>query len=273
VSASVDNISITDITIQSQVGPVSFIQFVNHTAGELSGEIFGINISGVFMERGAGSAQQYVFYSDGSWTIIDRISMTGCYINSGFAEFFGFPSNMRILAFTFTANQFIRAASLTLSSVVPLTIAMSSQQMTIDNISITSSSAASTLSITGVEIVGNVTVAGLWRGLSIVGGSISGTLTNNATANQIILVPNQITKMTQDLNLGEDIAASTVTIKLNAAAGQVKRIRLQDAGVDRTVIVLTAGGNFAIQSTNAAVTRRCRADGSGRGKQRHEARP
>ena len=122
-----------------------------------------------------------MFYSDGSWPIIQRFSMTGMYINAGTAEFFGFPSTTRILGWSITSNQLLNAATFTLAPASAFSLQMSSQQLSAATISITSPGASSTMSMIGMEIIGDVTVAGAWRGFSIIGGAITGTLTNTAT--------------------------------------------------------------------------------------------
>jgi hypothetical protein len=104
----------------------------------------------------------------------------------------------------------------------------------------------------GVEIVGNVTLAGPWRSLSIVGGSITGTLTNTATGGINILGPNQLNSVTNDFNIGSDTAASQVDLRLNSAAGIVRALHAQSAGVDRMTFGLTAGNNVALTTYDAS---------------------
>jgi hypothetical protein len=122
---------------------------------------------------------------------------------------------------------------------------MAAQQLDA-NVVLTSNGASSTVSMIGVEIVGNVTLAGVWRSLTIAGGTITGTLTNTTTGNVNILVPNQTNSVTSDLNIGHNAAASAVDLRLNAAAGQVRAVHFQSAGVDRLTFGLTAGNNVAL---------------------------
>jgi hypothetical protein len=248
IPSSTNGISITNVTMQCQTGPRAFMQFVNRVPGALANNIYAIDINGMALERGA-SGMDYVFYSDGSWPLIDRMSMTNCYINCGTAEFWGLPPATQILAITLSNNQIIRAASFTLAPASRFSLYMSTEQFDCDNISITSPG-SSIMAIMGVDIVGSFTVAGPWQALSIVGGSVTGTFTNNATGPMSVLIPNQTSKLTQDINIGDSASAVPAVIRLNAAVGTVKTIQFQSAGVNKSVLSVTAGDNLAIQSWN-----------------------
>ena len=242
--AGPNSLFINGVQMQASAGPVSFIQFVNMTPGAVVQNIAAINISGAVFESGS-PATSNVFYSDGTWPIIERISMSGMYINAGFAEFFNFPSTTRLIAAAFGLNALLNAATFTLNAAGSFSLTMAGGQLDAD-VTLTSPSASSTVAMAAVEIVGNVTLAGPWRSLSFVGGSISGTLTNTATGGINILVPNQLNSVTSDLTIGSNTAASQVDFRLNAAAGQVRAIHGQSAGVDRMTFGLTAGNNVAL---------------------------
>jgi hypothetical protein len=222
---------------------------VNRTPGALVTSVTDIGIHDAVMESGS-PAMTGLFYADSSWSSIDRFSMSGMYINAGYAEFWKVPATFTLISGSIVGNHLLNCATFTLEPTAAMSLQMAAQQLDA-NVVLTSNGASSTVSMIGVEIVGNVTLAGVWRSLTIAGGTITGTLTNTTTGNVNILVPNQTNSVTSDLNIGHNAAASAVDLRLNAAAGQVRALHFQSAGVDRLTFGLTAGNNVALTTYDA----------------------
>jgi hypothetical protein len=179
-------------------GPISFIQIVNRTPGALQHGIEAIGIHNLVMEAGR---MDNIFYSDGTWDYLQRFSFTGVYLNAPDAEFWNCGPNMGIFAGALVGNQVMYLKSMTFNQTNPIDLQMSGQQLT-GNVSLTAGHPDSTVSMIGMEIIGNVTLAGSWRGLTVAGGCILGTLTNTATGNVNITVPNQNNSMSGSLAVG-----------------------------------------------------------------------
>ena len=259
-SSGPNSLVIGGIQCQSGSGPKSFIQFVNRTPGALQGGVSAVSIHDLVMEA-SDSTMTSIFHADGTWQFLERFSISGVYLNAPDAEFWDCPPGMTLLAGSIVGNSHIWLKSLTLAQTAGVSLQMACQQINVNGaISLTSNDPSSTVSMIGMEIAGNVTLAGAWRGLTIAGGSISGTLTNTATGNVNITVPNKDNNLSSTLSIGSNAATGLRGISLNTAPSNYRVMSIQSAGVIRWSLGVddaaegagNAGSNFLLSTFDNA---------------------
>lgn len=167
-----------------------FLQFLN-CGGTCIGGASPINASEFYFSQvHVENLTSDAITSDATWNVIAQLNISQSKFQVGGHPFWALNAGTTVQNLQFLGNMIAQSSDFTLAPAAVITDTLIAGNGITGNVVLTSNDAASTLSFYGNAVIGNVTLAGPWAGLAVLGGDIrGGSLINGTTGTVQVAVP------------------------------------------------------------------------------------
>lgn len=167
-----------------------FLQFLN-CGGTCNGGASPINASEFYFSQiHVENLTADAITSDATWNVIAQLNISQSKFQVGGHPFWALNAGTTVQNLQFLGNMIAQSSDFTLAPTAVITDTLIAGNGITGNVVLTSNNAASTLSFLGNSVIGNVTLAGPWAGLAVLGGDIrGGSLINGTTGTVQVAVP------------------------------------------------------------------------------------